>query len=352
MHSEVGMEIDYSSCKRYGASYRALPRNYVKPECSGRTPLCKEVLNDTWVSFPSWSEDSTFVSSRKTQYEEYIYRCEDERYELDVVLETNLATIRVLEAVQKKMQRMTPEDRNRFKLDDTLGGTSAVIHQKAIRRIYGDKAQEIIEGLKKNPSVAVPLVIRRLMMKEEEWREAQKQFNKIWREQNEKYYLKSLDHQGISFKQNDIKYLRSKSLLNEIETIFEERHEQNEANPETGIAQQPHMIFTYKDKAMIDEACNLIIHHVKRQTSIHKEDKQKVKQLLRQFIPDLFATPRGELSDDEFDENDTDEKDKPIANNSKGGDTSDRNEIKIETDRIDKKSPPNIGLFSIYMLLI
>lgn len=330
MHSEVGMEIDYSSCKRYGASYRALPRNYLKPECSGRTPLCKEVLNDTWVSFPSWSEDSTFVSSRKTQYEEYIYRCEDERYELDVVLETNLATIRVLEAVQKKMQRMAPEDRARFKLDDTLGGTSAVIHQKAIRRIYGDKAQEIIEGLKKNPSVAVPLVIRRLMMKEEEWREAQKQFNKIWREQNEKYYLKSLDHQGISFKQNDIKYLRSKSLLNEIETLFEERHEQNEGNLESGIAQQPHMIFVYKDKSMIEEACNLIIHHVKRQTSVHKEDKQKVKQLLRQFIPDLFATPRGELSDDELDDNDTDDKDKPQASISKA--VCERSEVKPERE--------------------
>src|SRR5690606_3297949 len=81
LSSEVAMEIDYASCKRYGASYRALPSNYPQFTCSGRTALCKEVLNDTWVSFPSWSEDSTFVTSRKTQYEEYIYRCEDERFE-------------------------------------------------------------------------------------------------------------------------------------------------------------------------------------------------------------------------------------------------------------------------------
>lgn len=155
------MEIDYSSCKRYGASYRALPKNFVQPKCSGRTALCKEVLNDTWVSFPSWSEDSTFVSSRKTQYEEYIYRCEDERFELDVVLETNLSTIRVLEAVQKKIHRMSPEEKMNFRLDDTLGGTSTVIHYRAIRRIYGDKSPDIIEGLKKNPVVAVPLVLRR-----------------------------------------------------------------------------------------------------------------------------------------------------------------------------------------------
>lgn len=45
-------------------------------------PCDVQVLNDTWVSFPSWSEDSTFVSSKKTQYEEHIYRCEDERFEV------------------------------------------------------------------------------------------------------------------------------------------------------------------------------------------------------------------------------------------------------------------------------
>lgn len=62
----------------------------------------------------------------------------------------------------------------------------------------------------------------RLKMKDEEWREAQRGFNKIWREQNEKYYLKSLDHQGINFKQNDTKVFRSKTLLNEIETQYDE----------------------------------------------------------------------------------------------------------------------------------
>jgi paired amphipathic helix protein Sin3a len=33
---------------------------------------------------------------------------------------------------------------------------------------------DIIAGLKKNPVVAVPVVLRRLKAKEEEWREAQK----------------------------------------------------------------------------------------------------------------------------------------------------------------------------------
>ena len=37
---------------------------------------------------------------------------------------------------------------------------------------------------------------------------------------------------------------------------------------------------------------------------IQKEDKQKLKMLLKHFIPDLFFTPRAELSDDELDNDD------------------------------------------------
>ena len=39
------------------------------------------------------------------------------------------------------------------------------------RRIYGDKSADIIDGLKRNPVVAVPLVLRRLKAKDQEWRE-------------------------------------------------------------------------------------------------------------------------------------------------------------------------------------
>ncbi|XP_034005170.1 SIN3 transcription regulator family member Aa isoform X1 [Trematomus bernacchii] len=302
----IAMEIDYASCKRLGSSYRALPKSYQQPKCTGRTPLCKEVLNDTWVSFPSWSEDSTFVSSKKTQYEENIYRCEDERFELDVVLETNLATIKVLEAVQRKLSRMSAEEQAKFRLDNTMGGSSEVVHRKAIQRIYGDKAPDILDGLKKNPAVSVPIVLKRLKTKEEEWREAQRGFNKIWREQNEKYYLKSLDHQGVNFKQNDTKVLRSKSMLNEIESIYDERQEQaseENATPPTG----PQLTLAYEDSQILEDAAALIIHHVKRQAGIQKEDKYKIKQIIYHFVPDMVFSQRGELSEVEEEEEEEEE---------------------------------------------
>ena len=36
-------------------------------------------------------------------------------------------------------------------------------------------------------------------------------------------------------------------------------------------------------------------------SGLHKEDKQKIKQLLYHHLPDLYFTSRGELSDDEGD---------------------------------------------------
>ena len=52
------------------------------------------------------------------------------------------------------------------------------------------------------------------------------------------------------------------------------------------------MFFHWQDKSILDDAAGLIVHHMKRQTGIHKEDKSKIKSLLYTFIPDLFFAPR------------------------------------------------------------
>jgi len=51
-------------------------------KCSGRQEdkMFGEVLNDTWVSVPLGSEDGTFKNSRKNQYEELLFKCEEDRY--------------------------------------------------------------------------------------------------------------------------------------------------------------------------------------------------------------------------------------------------------------------------------
>ena len=54
------------------------------------------------------------------------------------------------------------------------------------------------------------------------------------------------------FKQSDIRNLRSKSLLNEIETLYDERHEQSEDNDNApssshnAVQEGPHMTLNYQ----------------------------------------------------------------------------------------------------------
>lgn len=59
---------------------------------------------------------------------------------------------------------MSAEEQLRFKLDNTMGGSSEVIHRKSIQRIYGDKANDIIDGLHRNPGVSVPIVLKRFLL--------------------------------------------------------------------------------------------------------------------------------------------------------------------------------------------
>ena len=137
--------------------------------------------------------------------------------------------------------------------------------------------------------------------------------------------------------QNDVKALRSKALINEIETIFEERNEENSTGNKHGgemgmgmASSGPHLKLPYKSRhKILDDAADLLIHHAKRQTGITKEDKRRIKTLLRHTTPDIFRHPRQEMSDDERDDNDNEDDD----------DNEDANEQveQVEKERKDKR---------------
>jgi uncharacterized membrane protein YgcG len=44
--------------------------------------LPSQVCNDRWVSVPTGSEDFSFKIMRKNSYEDALFRCEDERFEV------------------------------------------------------------------------------------------------------------------------------------------------------------------------------------------------------------------------------------------------------------------------------
>lgn len=323
-HEGMAMEIDYTSLQRLGFSYRALPASYQQPKCTGRDELCRSVLNDKWVSFPTFSEDSTFVQSKKTAFEENIYRCEDERFEMDVVIEINQTAYKFFEYVKKKMSQddkfridnYLTKNHDHEVVEDTKGpAMSETTLRKALKRIYGDQHKEFMNALRKEPKVSVPHILKRIRAKDEEWRQHHHTFKDVWRVQSEEFYLKSLDHQGPTFKQSDIKYIRSKALVSELEGLYDERIEALDSGTNVIPLSGPHMRVTYDDKSTIDDAASLIIHHVKRQ-AINGDDKEKIRHIVYQFLPDLYFAPRGNQAsdDDDDDEDDSDEEEKKSRN--------------------------------------
>ena len=152
-------EIDFTSCQQCTPSYRALPPHYPKLQCSERLDWEREILNDDWVSVPTGSEDFSFKNMRKNQYEEALVRCEDERYEIDMVIDNNASAIQCLMPLNSEIALLKSIDQFdwQFRLDRRSLG---VLHLKAIARIYGEHGNEALELLRKNPAGAIPILLK------------------------------------------------------------------------------------------------------------------------------------------------------------------------------------------------
>lgn len=78
--------------------------------------------------------------------------------------------------------------------------------------------------------------------------------------------------------------------------------------------------------SLLEDASSLIIHHMKRQTSIHKEDKTKIKSILLVFLQNMFFAQPGELSDDEQDpDEEMEEERQPAGDSSTNTNTNNTN---------------------------
>lgn len=182
-------------CEKYPHSQD--PKERLKP-CSGRDELCNEVLNDDWASHPTWaSEDSGFIAHRKNVHEEGLHKIEEERHDYDYNIEACGRTIQLLEPIAQQLRRMSDKDREGLEIPAGLGGQSETIHKRVIMKLYGrEQGHKVIDNLHARPHAVIPILLNRLKQKQEEWKTAQREWEKVWREQTQKMFWKSLDHQG------------------------------------------------------------------------------------------------------------------------------------------------------------
>ena len=159
-----GDKVVLSNCRGLGPSYRLLPKLEKHRTCSGRDELCQEVLNDEWVSHPTWaSEDSGFIAHRKNSFEETLHRTEEERHDYDFNIEACLRTIQLMEPIAQQLMLMSNDERADYKLPRGIGGQSETIYERVIKKIYDRvRGQKVIDDMFQSPAAVVPLVLRRL----------------------------------------------------------------------------------------------------------------------------------------------------------------------------------------------
>ncbi|KAJ9549153.1 hypothetical protein OSB04_021696 [Centaurea solstitialis] len=257
-------ELDLSHCECCTPSYRLLPKNvgtftsrtlvfqfclstgflfesglclvqYPIPSVSQRTKIGVEVLNDHWVSVTSGSEDFSFKHMRKNQYEESLFRCEDDRFELDMLLESVNVTAKRVEELLDRINDNSIKTDSVVRIEDFTA-----INLRCIGRLYGDHGLDVMDVLRKNASLALPVILIRLKQKQEEWLRCRSDTKKVWAEIYAKNYHKSLDHRSFYFKQQDSKSLSAKGKLNTPSWKNNWNSNMKEEKAEIG---NPHMFF-------------------------------------------------------------------------------------------------------------
>ncbi|KAJ4884289.1 Paired amphipathic helix protein Sin3-like 4 [Raphanus sativus] len=293
-------ELDLSNCEQCTPSYRLLPKNYPIPIASQKGEIGSQVLNDHWVSVTSGSEDYSFTHMRKNQYEESLFRCEDDRFELDMLLESvNSATNRVEELLAKLNSNELKTD-TPICIEDHL----TALNIRCIERLYGDHGLDVIDLLKKNAYLALPVILTRLKQKQEEWARCRSEFSKVWADVYTKNYHRSLDHRSFYFKQQDSKNLSTKALLAEIKEISDKKRGEDDALLALAAGNRrtvsSNMSFGYPDPNLHEDLYQLIKYSCGEMCSTEQLDK--VMKVWTEFLEPMFGVPsRPQVAEDRED---------------------------------------------------
>ncbi|XP_010543964.1 PREDICTED: paired amphipathic helix protein Sin3-like 5 isoform X2 [Tarenaya hassleriana] len=281
-------ELDLSDCAQCTPSYRLLPDTYPVQIPSHRNEIGDEVLNDRWVSVTSGSEDYSFKHMRKNQYEESLFRCEDDRFELDMLLESVNAAIKRVEALILKINDNTISTETPICIREHL----TALNLRCIERLYGDYGLDVMDFLKKNAHVALPVILTRLKQKQEEWARCRFDFRKVWADVYAKNHHKSLDHRSFYFKQQDSKNLSTKGLVAEIKDINEKKYKDDLLHTFTAATKSsltPDLEFSYSDPQIHEDLYQLINYYCEEICASEQSDK--VMKIWITFLEPMFGIP-------------------------------------------------------------
>ncbi|KAI4347649.1 hypothetical protein L6164_008441 [Bauhinia variegata] len=334
-------ELDLSNCQRSTPSYRLLPKDYPIPMASQRSELGAEVLNDHWVSVTSGSEDYSFKHMRRNQYEESLFKCEDDRFELEMLLESVSSAAKRVEELYNSITENKINVETPFHIEEHF----SALNLRCIERLYGDHGLDVVDILRKNPGYALPVILIRLKQKQDEWSQCRSDFNKVWAEIYAKNHYKSLDHRSFYFKQQDSKNLSAKSLVAEIKEIKEKQQKEDDILQCIAAGnKQPlfrHLEFEYPDVGIHEDLYKLLRYSCEELFS-SKELFNKMMRFWTAFLEPMLGVPsRSRVTENMEDVKSENHVHNFVASNRGDGDGSPHGDSNIMNSREPKSDSNN-----------
>jgi len=123
---------------------------------SGRSEQENLLLNNSLVS------KRTVRRARLSSDQDF----EDKLVKWDLQLEWNNQAIITLTDIQNRLEILTQEEKEKVTLDLS---SLTVFHMKAMKALYGNQFSEVKKFLSANPAIAIPIILKRLVQKKNEW---------------------------------------------------------------------------------------------------------------------------------------------------------------------------------------
>lgn len=258
-------------------------------------------------------EESDASKKRHNIYEEAMLRIEDDRYELDMAIERNVHALRRIEPFAKEAQAFREQEekdgqpigRLRYQLHRYSLNS---IHISAIGRIYGDRGDEIVQHLLRNPLIVLPIVYQRLKQKDTEWRKAKAELVDKWNAICEANYEGVMDVQCYFNRKALEKSFTSSRLLEQCKRArsfvkHPERIKDHPASrpftptfgtraPHAGaLLYQPYLEVQCKVDISHKHAMQLIVHTMKVASNVTALDRERMGRIWAEFVVPWFQYP-------------------------------------------------------------
>ncbi|EPY49396.1 SIN3 family co-repressor Pst3 [Schizosaccharomyces cryophilus OY26] len=199
-----------------GYLYRKIPAEKQKGTCSGRDALANSVLNDEYILVAPKLTGIKNVKHSENQYLQALQLVEDERYEYDRILSVNQRAIKLLAELCEPVN----DEEHIRSLNKTLDRKALI--RSAFHTVYGkEHSTTAFDALVKNSRRAAPVLLKRLKLKDQEWRRCKREWNKIWRQIELKNSSLALDERCCKIEGKDRRALSYNRILNEIDDIYQ-----------------------------------------------------------------------------------------------------------------------------------